>query len=42
MLYYGNTSSFSSKLLFSVTKKYWAVKKEEIVNLTIFVLLSFL
>ena len=42
MLYYGDTSSFFENYCAAVTKKSWAFKKEEIVNLKLFVVLSFL
>ena len=41
MLYYGDISSFSLNYCAVVTKMYWTFKKEEILNLTIFDLLSF-
>ena len=38
----GTILRFSENYSTVVTKTYWALKKEEIVNLTIFFLLSFL
>ena len=42
MLNYGDTSSFLENYCAAVTKRYWALEKEEILNLTVFVLFSFL
>ena len=41
MLYYGDISSFFGNYCAAVTKKNRAFKKEEIVNLRLFVVLSF-
>ena len=38
----GTLLPFLEKYCAAVTKKYWALKKEEILNLTFFVLFSFL
>ena len=37
----GTLLRFPENYFAAVSKKYWALKKEEILNLTIFVLISF-
>ena len=42
MLYYDTLLFFLENYCAAVSKKYWALKKQEILNLTIFVLTRFL
>ena len=42
MLYYGHSSFFLENYWAAVGKKYWALQKQEILNLEIFVVFRFL
>ena len=42
MLFYGTLLRFLENYCAAISKKYWPLKKEETVNVTIFVLFSFL